>query len=125
MKRSLLGIVALGLVLSGALGLYLGFSANSQEGMAAGVGLRAGLVLGALWMALPQLVQLLEPVPRWLIGTVAIGALIVVVQPKSFMFVAIAVAVLVGLQVTGWFLKPTAKKSKSHGRTSEGRKDAS
>jgi hypothetical protein len=110
MKRHLLGIIALGLILSGIVGLYWGFSANSQSAMAAGVGLRAGLVLGALWIAFPQLMQLARALPSWLLGLLAAGLLIVVIRPQMMSLVLIVVAVLAGLQFFGSMLKPQAKK---------------
>lgn len=111
MHRHILGIVALLLLLSGILGLMLGFSVNSQAGMAAGVGIRAGLVLGALWMAYPQLMQLLKHAPKWIYGLGVLLAMVVVFGRNSLVFVVPALVILGGLQLVTWFLKPKPRKA--------------
>ena len=112
MRRHLLGLIALALLLPGAIGLFWGFSTQSHAGMAAGVGVRAGLILGAWWMAFPQLQQLTKNVPFWLTGPVLIGALVVVIRPSSIALVAPAVLILVALQGVGWLFKPLPRQKK-------------
>ncbi|MGE3777417.1 MAG: hypothetical protein AB7F89_09545 [Pirellulaceae bacterium] len=117
LKRHLLGLIALGLVLSGLLGLVMGYSAQSQAGMAAGVGLRAGLVLGALWIAYPQLLQMFGSVPRWLLGAVGLGIAVAVLRPQYLVFVAIVIAVLGGLQFASRLLGGTLNKPTTQQRS--------
>ena len=119
MKRHLLGIIALALILSGLVGWLMAYSSHSAKAMkeavegAGGVGLRAGLILGALWLAYPQLIAMAQAVPKWLIGAIAVGAVVVVaVGSKMIVFVLGAIGVLVALQFAGQFLKPLPKKTR-------------
>jgi hypothetical protein len=74
------------------------------------VGLRAGLVLGALWIAYPQLVQLAKRFPKWLYAILAMVTSVVMFGPRSLIIVAPALVILLLLQVGAWLLKPLPKK---------------
>jgi hypothetical protein len=67
MNRNLLGIVAAILLLLGGITHFLGPGGNSASGFAGGC-IRVGLVLGALWLALPQILATIARTPGWLIG---------------------------------------------------------
>ena len=57
------------------------------------IGVRAGLVLGALWLALPNI----RKVPRWLPSALAIIAAVLIVRPRLVLYalpVAVAIAIL-------------------------------
>src|SRR5688572_19293427 len=108
MRRHLLGIVALVLITAGVVGLFTGSSSVRPSGFedAAGIGLRAGLVLGALWIAYPQLVQLAKRFPKWLYAVIAMAAAVVAFGPRSLMIVIPALLLLAVLQFGAWLLKP-------------------
>jgi hypothetical protein len=67
MSRSLLGIIAAVLLAMGGFTALLGPGGNNATGFAGGC-IRVGLVLGALWLALPQIQAAIKGAPRWLLG---------------------------------------------------------
>jgi hypothetical protein len=67
MNRHALGLIALLLVVVGFITAFRGPEDGSAAGFAGGC-VRVGLVLGALWLALPQLKAMFARVPRWLVG---------------------------------------------------------
>jgi hypothetical protein len=67
MRRATLGIIALLLLIVGAAALFNGPGGSEAWGFA-GVCIKSGLVLGALWLALPQLQAALTHLPRRLFG---------------------------------------------------------
>lgn len=100
MQRLLLAIIAAVLVIAG---VAMMFSGNPEYSAGASICLRSGLVLGALSLALPQVMRLLEYAPPWFLLCMAIGLLVVIRWPRSF---PIVVPVLAAL----WFLGPRTKK---------------
>lgn len=67
MRRNLLGIVAALLLLVGGVSAFGGPGGESAQQFS-GVCIKSGLVLGALWLALPQILALIARTPRWLVG---------------------------------------------------------
>jgi hypothetical protein len=67
MSRKALGIIAALLLAIGGMTLVLGPGGNSATGFAGGC-IRVGLVLGALWLALPQIQAAISGLPRWIMG---------------------------------------------------------
>jgi hypothetical protein len=67
MRRNALGIIALALLLFGAVTAINGPGGASAIGVA-GSCIKAGLVLGALWLALPQIQATMARFPRRLFG---------------------------------------------------------
>lgn len=66
---------------------------RSPDPYVGAVAVRAGLVLGALWLALPNI----HRAPRWLLLGAAVLAAVIVVRPRLVVYsfpVAIAVALL-------------------------------
>ena len=96
MNRLALGIVAIVLVL---IGLMTQLQFPSEGAAFAGACIRIGLVLGALWLALPQISYVWKHTPRWLL--IVAGVVLVVCILNPWYFVA-AVPILAGL----WFLGP-------------------
>ena len=68
MNRNLLGIVAAILLLLGGITLFFGPDSNNAASGFAGGCIRVGLVLGALWLALPQILATIASMPGWLLG---------------------------------------------------------
>ncbi|MCO6456548.1 MAG: hypothetical protein J5I93_14720 [Pirellulaceae bacterium] len=98
MKRLLLGILALLLVLTWLV-LYLQAEPSNWSSTVASACLRAGLVLGALWLAFPQVLQILSRLPVWMMGCLGVGLLAMIRWPKSAVVVVPAMIAL-------WVLRP-------------------
>ena len=67
MSRKALGIIAALLLVLGGMTVVLGPGGNSATGFAGGC-IRVGLVLGALWLALPQIQAAVKRLPGWVMG---------------------------------------------------------
>ena len=98
MNRTLLGICALVSLVAGGITLARGQNDITSTSFAAGC-LRVGLVLGAMWLALPQINRMLATTPRWLLVSLGIGLVVIVVRPWLALVV---IPILIGL----WFLGP-------------------
>jgi hypothetical protein len=75
------------------------------------------LTLGAIWLALPQIIALSHKCPVRLIIAMAIGLTLVVIRPRAFPFVALIVLAVAIIELVGWILKPlpgTRKKPTRH-----------
>ena len=93
-SRTLLGILAVGLLVGGVLLLF-------QEGhnFTAGNLIRAGLVTGAIWLALPQLTSFFTKTPRWMLIAGGIGIAFAAMYPMLLLLIVPAVAAM-------WFFAP-------------------
>ena len=80
MNRNLLGCLAIGLLLLGGAFTFNGDASGNSLGFAGGC-VRVGLLLGALWLALPQVQSFFAKTPRWLLIASAIGLIVVVIKP--------------------------------------------
>ncbi len=99
MNRTALGLVTLLLLIIG--GITLGTRGPGDESttpFAAGC-IRVGLVLGALWLALPQIVVFLSKTPKWLLTASAIGLIIGAIKPILLLLIVPGLVAL-------WFLGP-------------------
>lgn len=67
MRRTTLGIVAVFLLVVGLIVALRGPEDGSAAGFAGGC-VRVGLILGALWLAWPQIIAGIKRLPRWAIG---------------------------------------------------------
>jgi hypothetical protein len=67
MHRTALGVIATFLLLVGGVAWFGGPGGTSAWGFS-GVCIKSGLVLGALWLALPQITATLARMPRSLLG---------------------------------------------------------
>ena len=67
MRRNALGIIAAFLIVIGAITTVSGPSGSAAVTFA-GNCIRAGLVLGALWLALPTIQTTLSKMPGWVLG---------------------------------------------------------
>ncbi len=65
------------------------------------VSVRAGLVLGALWLALPNI----RRAPRWLLSAVGVLAAVLIIRPRLLLY-ALPVAAVVA------FLGATSRRGK-------------
>jgi len=67
MNRNALGIIAAVLLFLGGITVIFGPGGGNSSGFAGGC-IRVGLVLGALWLALPQILSTAARLPRWAMG---------------------------------------------------------
>src|SRR5262245_36667441 len=67
MSRNLLGLLAALLLIVGGITAVAGPGGTSATGFAGGC-VRVGLVLGAMWLALPQIQAAVTRMPGWIAG---------------------------------------------------------
>ena len=84
--------------------MWGGHDDNTQWIMS--VCLRVGLLLAAIWLALPQLAQLAQRMPPWLAGGTLLVGLLVAIRPRLIVYVAPLLAAMAVLQFWGWLFKP-------------------
>lgn len=86
-NRVLIGVAAAGLLIGGA-GIYAGLFGG--DATSAGIAVRSGLVLGALWLAMPAFRRM-----TWR-GTLSTAGLILAVAWKPVFLWVVPIAALVG-----------------------------
>ena len=118
MRRHTVGIIALLLL---AIAGY-GFARHGFEGGEISFFWnscwRMGLVLGAMWLALPQLLNLTRNVSPWLLALLSLIGAFLVIRPRSIVFLGPVLLILALLQFFGWLVKPPPKKksTRQHSR---------
>jgi hypothetical protein len=115
MRRRLLGVISLLLVIGGILGTSFLGGSQTQLDTFFDACVRSGIVLGALWLAFPKLIELSVKVPPWLLGAMLLGGLVVAIRPRYLVIVAPLVAALIGMHFLGWLFRPIPKKSRRKG----------
>jgi len=101
LRRHALGLASLGLLL---LGVALWWYWHDSAAFVA-ICVRAGLVLGAIWLALPQLSRLIAAIPLWMVAAVGISALVLIARPRAIVFIGPALGGALLLHFVGWFLR--------------------
>jgi hypothetical protein len=101
MNRTKIGVVAL-LLIGAAMWLYSNGPGGSTAGGLAGACVKVGLVLGALWLALPQIERFFSRTPKWLLTAGVIALIVCVVKPILLIFAIPLLGLL-------WFLGPKLK----------------
>jgi hypothetical protein len=96
MKRLQIGLIALVLLISAASLYMMGAVANAMAGTVGGL-LRVGLVMGALWLAMPQLSAFFTKTPKWLLIALVAAVVVFALQPKLLWWIPVA---MLGI----WFL---------------------
>ena len=97
-SRILLGILTVGLLGVGFVMLVTPGWQGTATAYAGGF-IKAGLVLGALWLALPQLTAFFQKTPRWLLIGGGIGIAIATLNWQLLILIVPVVAAL-------WFFAP-------------------
>lgn len=116
MRRYLLGIIAALLITTGGgLWLYVGQS-DSTWSMMSSISLRVGVVLGAFWLAFPDLLSLKRRVPPMLLVGILLSLIAIVISPRSFFFIAPLVGVMLVLQFIRWLFAPPPKSTKKRAK---------
>jgi hypothetical protein len=106
MRRHALGLIAFLSLLGGCIGLYYVGVNDSQSSMFASIAIRAGLVMGAIWLALPQLSRLQTRIPPWLIVLLLLGGVVTIARPRLILFVGPLLVLAILVQFIGWLFKP-------------------
>lgn len=99
-RRQVLGVLGLGGVVAGIYRVVEAGGSLSSMDPVASLLMRVGMLLLALWLALPQIQQVLSKIPTWLLGPIAVGSLIVIVRPRLLLLVVPIVGVIIALQAT-------------------------
>ena len=89
MHRPTLGVISLVLIIGGAILMVRPIDNDSYLGA---ISVRAGLVLGAIWVSLPNI----RRAPRWLLSAVTVLAVVLIVRPRLLLY-ALPVAVVVAV----------------------------
>ena len=90
MHRPTLGVISLILIIGGGILMLRPIDGDSYLGA---IGMRSGLVLGAVWLALPNIRRM----PHWLLYALAVLAAVLIVRPRLVLYafpVAAVVAIL-------------------------------
>lgn len=109
-RRRTLGASSL-VSLAVALVLLLGFEGNQTEMIGAGC-LKAGLTLGAAWLAFPQIMSLTIKTPPRLTIAMILGFAIVAARPRAFPLVMLVIIAMSVVEFVGWVLKPFPDQKK-------------
>lgn len=132
MRRHALGIIALLLISTGGVLLARFGIGETDWSMTASICLRAGLTLGAIWLAFPQVTAILAKIPRWLLLCLVAAVATLVIRPKALLYVGPILAALAALQFVGWLFTPykssrggSADRGKAGGGKSRGGERAS
>ena len=112
MQRHALGIIALVSLVLGVAGILYYGTNDSQTSLMASMCMRIGLVIGALWLALPQFKRMSGGLPTWAAGIVVLCLAIVIARPRTIVVLGPILLVLAGLAAIGWLLKPPESNRK-------------
>jgi hypothetical protein len=113
-----MGLLGIAFLLSGLVLLVVKGVNDSQWSMYASMSVRVGLMLSAIWLAFPQVVDVAKRFPPWLLATIVLSGLVVAASPKRALYLVPVVAAIVFLQFVGWLFKPLPNpKSKRRAKT--------
>ncbi len=113
-RRHVLGGLALALLAAAAAALA-GFPAELDANTRTLYGsmcLRTGLILALGWLAFQQVAAVLARSSPRLMVVFALVLLTVIVRPKALPFALLVIALVAGLEVLGWLLKPLRQGGK-------------
>ncbi|WP_254513607.1 hypothetical protein [Anatilimnocola floriformis] len=88
MKRMQIGLVALAFIF-GALVLWTMGYAVSTMANSVWVMFRVGIVLAALWLAMPQLTAIFSKTPKWLLIALVGAVVVFALQPKLLWWIPV------------------------------------
>lgn len=105
-RRQVLGIIASGLLAAGVLILWKYGTDAESASLYGSICLRLGLVLGAIWLAFPQILQIWIKRPSGTTLLIGAGILALIAYPKSAIVMVPIIAILLGLNFITWLKKP-------------------
>lgn len=121
MRRILLGLTALAFLIAGLTTLPI-WAPAEEENYVAYLCIKVGLVLGAIWLAMPQVENLFKKTPPWLWAVIGLSV-IAAVFTKSFFIILPIVAAICFIQFLGWLFKPPKQTKQSGNRSNNRRPD--
>lgn len=114
MRRAALGLIALALLAGGLAALYAMGKTTGDKQAAASAAIRAGVLLGAIWLALPQLAMLAQRFPAWMMVGVVVVLLTLVVRPRLLAYVVPLLLLLALLQFVSRIFRAPPPGTGSH-----------
>lgn len=109
MRRHAFGILAIGLLCAAVYGLARYGIDNSQASMLSSMCLRIGLVLGAIWLAFPQISRLTVTTSTWFLLLLGAIGMMIAARPKLIVVLGPIMLLLILLQFFGWLIKPLSR----------------
>jgi len=106
MRRLVLGLFALVMFVGGVIALVAG---RDGGGAAASIAIRVGVLLGAIWLAMPQLARIFQRIPPAMLGAIGIGLVMLVMQPRLLAYVLPLLGVLLVVQYFAKMFRPPAR----------------
>jgi hypothetical protein len=94
MKRLQIGLMAIVLLIAAA--VRYGTTGNPNDAVLGGL-LRIGLVMAALWLALPALMAFFTKTPKWILIGLVVAAILFAIQPKLLWWIPV---LMIGI----WFV---------------------
>ncbi len=117
-RRHLMGLFGVAFLIGGVVLIMVRGTGDSQWSMAASICIRVGLMLGAIWLAFPQIIGIAKRFPPWLMATVAVTGLVIAARPRMILYLGPVVAAIALLQFVGWLFKPLPNpKAKRQSKT--------
>lgn len=104
------------LLLTAAAGWWINDGPSSQTSVLLSICQRIGLVLGACWLAYPQLIVILTRTSLGLVLLMSSVGLILLVRPRTAIVLVPALLVLAALQFIGWLIKPPRRRARRGAR---------
>lgn len=107
-RRHIMGLFGIAFLL-GYVGLmFVKGSSDSQWSMFASICMRVGLMLGAIWLAFPQVIGIGKRLrfPPWMIAALGVSGLVVAARPRMVVYLVPVLGAIAVLQFFGWLFKP-------------------
>jgi hypothetical protein len=120
MRRHACGVLSVAFLCGAAYGLATYGVDHSQASMYSSMGLRMGLVLGAIWLAFPQLSKLTVQTSTWFLLLLGAIGLIIVARPRTVVVLGPVMLLLILLQFAGWLMKPPPRRTTARPRPRDG-----
>jgi len=102
-QRHALGVIGVVLVAMG-LGLSVSGGVSGGSQFAIGAFIRVGSLCVLLWLALPGVMGIYRYFPKWVWAISGFALLVAAINGRLVVLVGVLFAVLVFLQLAGWFL---------------------
>ncbi|MBM3998868.1 MAG: hypothetical protein FJ297_04875 [Planctomycetes bacterium] len=112
-RRNTIGLLAVGLLIAGVL-FWVQFERGASVDAARAFCIRVGTLFAVLWLALPQLADLMRKYPPWLLATGVALIGLVIIQPKALTYAIPAAGVLIALHFLGWFTRKPRRDEDSN-----------
>jgi len=113
MRRHLLGLITLCFLVAA----FILFASGSSG--PASICFKSGLVLGAIWLAYPQVKDLFSRSPNWMKVAIALGLVLFVISPKLLPLIIVGIAITAAFQFITYLFAPMPKHKRSKEKMSD------